>query len=165
MITSPGKSLLSLPIYLDGALTVEVSLSSISISVLRPLPSVFLLDVDVQKLLFDLFSCCLICFVLILEHHSASLRPSWKLLLQLFQEGCWTHYPLFTPMVCRLIKDKHFKEQKWHWWLLTHWTFAFMTLRSLNGWHNGLPFSFLVFFWGVGGSSSSICRTLTYGSS
>lgn len=68
MITSPGKSLLSLPIYLDGALTVEVSLSSISISVLRPLPSVFLLDVDVQKLLFDLFSCCLICFVLILEN-------------------------------------------------------------------------------------------------
>lgn len=29
---------------------------------------VFLLDVDVQKLLFDLFSCYLICFVLILEN-------------------------------------------------------------------------------------------------
>lgn len=29
---------------------------------------VFLLDVDVQKLLFELFSCYLICFVLILEN-------------------------------------------------------------------------------------------------
>lgn len=39
-----------------------------SISVLWSLSRVFLLDVDVQRLLFDLFSCYLICFVLILEN-------------------------------------------------------------------------------------------------
>lgn len=43
-------------------------LLSRSVSVLWFLPRVFLLDVDVQKLLFDLFSCYLICFVLILEN-------------------------------------------------------------------------------------------------
>lgn len=59
---------ISADLDLEGALTVDASLSPISILVLWSLPSVFLLDVDVQKLLFNLFSCYLICFVLILEN-------------------------------------------------------------------------------------------------
>lgn len=59
---------ISANLSLEVALTSGCSGSSISISVLSCLPSVFLLDVDVRKLLFDLFSCYLICFVLILEN-------------------------------------------------------------------------------------------------
>lgn len=105
---------ISANLSLEVALTSKCSVSSISISVLSCLPSVFLLDVDVRKLLFDLFSCYLICFVLILENTglaelqgegeeekekreknaSFSLREIFSYLSQKNHSNKWFKYPL-----------------------------------------------------------------------